>query len=150
MKQQSRPIEILLVEDNPADVDLTLESFAEISTRNRLHPVKDGEEALRFLRQQGEYTNAVRPDMIMLDLNLPRMDGLEVLEIIKSDPELKMLPVLVLTSSHSQKDILASYSLHANCYLTKPLGLDRFYQIARAVESFWFDLVALPRTERPG
>lgn len=149
MKPQPRPIEILLVEDNPADVDLTLESFSDIETANRLHPVKDGEEALRFLRREGEYAGAVRPDMVLLDLNLPRLDGLELLEIIKNDQVLKTLPVLVLTSSHSQKDILASYSRHANCYLTKPLGLDQFYQIARTIEAFWFQLVALPRHERP-
>ncbi|PAU79816.1 hypothetical protein CK501_11480 [Halovibrio salipaludis] len=144
MKPQSEALEILLVEDNPADVDLILESFAETGNGTRLHPVRDGEDAMRFLRQEGEYGEAVRPDLVLLDLNLPRMDGREVLEAIKSDPELKVLPVIVLTSSQARKDITTSYQLHANCYITKPLGLSQFYRIAEAVEGFWQHVAVLP------
>ena len=144
MKPQSEALEILLVEDNPADVDLILESFAETGNGTSLHPVRDGEDAMRFLRQEGEYGEAGRPDLVLLDLNLPRMDGREVLEAIKSDPELKVLPVIVLTSSQAQKDINTSYELHANCYITKPLGLSQFYRIAEAVEGFWQHVAVLP------
>ena len=144
MKTRSQALEILLVEDNPADVDLILESFAEAGNGTCLHPVRDGEDAMRFLRQEGEYEDVVRPDLVLLDLNLPRMDGREVLEAIKSDPELRALPVIVLTSSQAQKDITTSYELHANCYITKPLGLSQFYRIAKAIDGFWRDVATLP------
>lgn len=144
MKSQSQALEVLLVEDNPADVDLILESFAETGNGTRLHPVRDGEDAMRFLRQEDEYGGVVRPDLVLLDLNLPRMDGREVLEAIKSDAELRVLPVIVLTSSQARKDITTSYQLHANCYITKPLGLSQFYRIAEAVERFWQDVAVLP------
>ncbi|XOZ33617.1 response regulator [Halomonadaceae bacterium KBTZ08] len=144
MKSQSCAIDILLVEDNPADVDLTIESFAEAGNRACLYPVSDGEEAMRFLRHEGEHSGSVRPDLVLLDLNLPRMDGREVLQAIKTDPDLRSLPVIVLTSSQAQKDITTSYELHANCYITKPLGLSQFYQLAEAIEVFWSDVATLP------
>ncbi len=144
MKPHTNALEILLVEDNPADVDLILESFAETGRGTRLHPVRNGEDAMRFLRQEGAYSDAVSPDLVLLDLNLPRMDGREFLEAIKSDPALRALPVIVLTSSQARKDITTSYELHANCYITKPLGLSHFYRIAEAIEGFWGDVATLP------
>jgi chemotaxis family two-component system response regulator Rcp1 len=137
-------IEILLVEDNPADVDLTQETLAYAKIRNRLHVVTDGEEALEFLRRQGRYSDAVRPDVILLDLNLPRKDGREVLEELKADPDLRSIPVVVLTSSDAEKDVVRSYDLGANCYVTKPVDLDQFASVVRTIEDFWFIVVKLP------
>ena len=138
-------MEILLVEDNPGDIELTLEALREAKVNNRLSSVEDGLEALAFLRRQGRYADAPRPDVIFLDLNLPRKDGRETLAEIKQDPELCDIPVLVLTTSDAERDILASYKLHANCYITKPVGLEQFLTIVRSIEDFWFTIVRLPR-----
>ena len=140
----SRPVEILLVEDNPGDVRLTREALKEGKVRNNLYVTPDGVEALRFLRREGEHAQAVRPDLILLDLNLPRMDGREVLEVIKADPDLRHIPVVVLTSSQAEQDIVRAYDLHANCYVTKPVDLDQFIHVVRSIEDFWFTIVKLP------
>jgi CheY-like chemotaxis protein len=137
-------IEILLVEDNPADVDLTQETLAYAKIRNRLHVVSNGEEALAFLRREGRYSDVIRPDLILLDLNLPRKDGREVLEELKADPDLRSIPVVVLTSSDAEKDVVRSYDLGANCYVTKPVDLDQFANVVRTIEDFWFVVVKLP------
>lgn len=137
-------IEILLVEDNPADVDLTQETLAYAKIRNRLHVVSNGEEALAFLRREGRYSDVIRPDLILLDLNLPRKDGREVLEELKADPDLRSIPVVVLTSSDAEKDVVRSYDLGANCYVTKPVDLDQFSNVVRTIEDFWFVVVKLP------
>jgi CheY-like chemotaxis protein len=143
-----RTVEILLVEDNPGDVRLTLEAFKEGKLHNRLHIARDGEEALAFLRRQGPYAEAVRPDLILLDLNLPKKDGREVLAEIKQDQELHRIPVVVLTTSKAEQDILKVYDLHANCYITKPMDLDQFLRVVRAIEEFWLEIVKLPRDIR--
>lgn len=137
-------IEILLVEDNQADADLTRDALAEAKVINNLHVVDDGERAIAFLRREGEYGSAVRPDLILLDLNLPRRDGREVLEEIKTDVELRRIPVVILTSSKAEEDILKSYDLHANCYITKPVRLDGFLSVLDQIEGFWLSLVKLP------
>lgn len=137
-------VEILLVEDNPADVDLTRETLEFAKIRNRLHAVSDGVEALAFLRRQSPYEEAVRPDLILLDLNLPRKDGREVLQELKGEPSLRSIPVVVLTSSDAEKDVLKSYDLGANCYITKPVDLDQFADVVRSIEDFWFVVVKLP------
>ncbi len=139
-----RPVEILLVEDNPGDIRLTQEALAEVKVRHRLHVVTDGEAALEFLFRKGRYPKAVRPDLILLDLNLPRRNGREVLEQIKQDPDLKLIPVLVLTTSGSPLDVRAAYSLHANSYIVKPRDLDQFWQVASAIEEFWLRTATLP------
>ncbi|MBI3779879.1 MAG: response regulator [candidate division NC10 bacterium] len=138
------PIEILMVEDNPGDVRLVREALKEYKLRNNLHAVVDGVEAMAFLRQKGQYAGASRPDLILLDLNLPQKDGREVLAEIKSDPDLRRIPVVVLTSSQAEQDILKAYDLHANCYITKPVDLDRFVEIVRAIDEFWLAIVKLP------
>lgn len=143
----NRTVEILLVEDNPGDVRLTVEAFKEGKLANRLHVVKDGIEALAHLRRQGQYATAVRPDLILLDLNLPRKDGREVLAEIKVDADLKRIPVVILTTSTAEQDILKSYDLHANCYITKPVDLDQFIRVVKAIEDFWLEIVKLPRDE---
>ena len=140
----SRPVEILLVEDNPGDVRLTREALKEGKVHNNLHVAPDGVEALAFLRRQGEHAQAVRPDLILLDLNLPRKDGREVLEEIKADPSLRYIPVVVLTSSQAEQDILRAYDLHANCYVSKPVDLDQFITVVQSIENFWFTIVKLP------
>jgi two-component system, chemotaxis family, response regulator Rcp1 len=140
----SRPIEVLLVEDNPGDVRLTREALREGKVRNNLHVTPDGVEALAFLRRQGPYADAVRPDLILLDLNLPRKDGREVLQEIKNEPGLRNIPVVVLTSSQAEQDILRAYDLHANCYITKPVDLDQFITVVKSIEDFWFTIVRLP------
>ena len=140
----SRPVEILLVEDNPGDVRLTREALREGKVRNNLHVAADGVEALHFLRKEGRFADAVRPDLILLDLNLPKKDGREVLEDIKSDPDLRYIPVVVLTSSQAEQDILRAYDLHANCSVTKPVDLDQFIHVVRSIEDFWFTIVKLP------
>jgi chemotaxis family two-component system response regulator Rcp1 len=142
-----KQIELLLVEDNPGDVRLTQEALKDGKVLNRLHVVKDGVEALAFLRREGKYANAIRPDLILLDLNLPKKDGREVLEEIKSDLDLKRIPVVILTVSKAEEDIIRSYELHANCYITKPVDLDRFIEVVKAIEDFWFTIVKLPPKE---
>ena len=139
-----RPIEILLVEDNPGDVRLTREIFKAARIRNLIHTVEDGVEAMEYLRNQGKYADAAKPDLILLDLNLPRKDGREVLAEIKSDDELKRIPIVVLTISKAEEDILKTYSLHANCYITKPVDLDQFIKVVASIEDFWLSVVKLP------
>jgi two-component system, chemotaxis family, response regulator Rcp1 len=139
-----RPIEILLVEDNPGDVRLTVEGLNEGKVRNHLHVARDGVEALAFLRREGEFSNAVRPDLILLDLNLPRKDGREVLQDLKSDPMFRTIPVVVLTTSRSEQDVLRSYELQANCYITKPVDLEQFITVVKSIEDFWLTIVTLP------
>ena len=138
------PIEILLVEDNPGDVRLTKEALKEAKVRNELFVVEDGVAALEFLHCQGKYADTPRPDLILLDLNLPKKDGREVLEEIKQDSSLKRIPVVVLTTSHAEEDILKTYNLHANCYVTKPVDLDQFITIVKSIEDFWLTIVRLP------
>jgi len=136
--------EILLVEDNPGDVFLTQEAFRESRLAHRLSVVEDGEEAVRFLRRQGEHQAAPKPDLILLDLNLPRKDGREVLAEVKSDDALRHIPIIVLTTSEADQDVRRAYKLHANCYLTKPIRMDDFLQKIKSVEDFWLGLVRLP------
>ena len=139
-----RPVEILLVEDNPGDVRLTREALREGKVRNNLAVAFDGVEAMAYLRKEGEHAGAVRPDLILLDLNLPRKDGREVLNEIKCDPSLRNIPVVVLTSSQADDDIARVYDLHANCYVTKPVDLDQFIRVVESIEDFWFTIVKLP------
>jgi chemotaxis family two-component system response regulator Rcp1 len=141
-----RPIEILLVEDSPGDVRLTREALADAKVRNNLTVCSDGVEALRCLRQEGNFRGTGKPDLILLDLNLPKKDGRQVLEEIKDDPELRRIPVVVLTTSKADEDILRSYDLHANCYISKPVDLDRFIEVVRSIEDFWLTIVKLPST----
>lgn len=143
-RPNGRPIEILLVEDNPGDVRLTREALKEGKVRNNMQVAEDGEEALAFLHRQGRYAQATRPDLILLDLNLPKKSGREVLEEIKADPELKRIPVVVLTVSKAEQDVLKSYNLHANCYITKPVDLDQFITVVQSIEDFWLTVVMLP------
>jgi two-component system, chemotaxis family, response regulator Rcp1 len=138
------PIEILLVEDNPGDVRLTQEALRDSKLHNRLSVVEDGVEALAFLKREGHYNDSPRPDIILLDLNLPRKSGREVLEEIKNDEVLKRIPVVVLTTSEDERDVMASYNLHANCYITKPVDLSQFITIVRNIKEFWFTIVRLP------
>ena len=139
-----KPIEILLVEDNQGDVRLTQEALKEGKVRNNLHVVWNGVEALSYLRAEGDYASAVRPDLILMDLNLPLKDGREVLQEIKSDPSLRRIPVVILTTSQAEEDILRAYDLHVNCYITKPVDLDQFIRIVRSIEDFWLSVVRLP------
>ena len=138
------PVEILLVEDNPGDVRLMEEALIEAKIRNHLHVVAHGDEALDFLHRRGAYADARRPDLILLDLNLPGIDGRDVLKEIKQDPDLKRIPVVVLTTSASEEDILKSYDLHANCYVTKPVDMSGFIAVVRSIDFFWFCVVKLP------
>jgi CheY-like chemotaxis protein len=140
-----RPVEILLVEDNPGDVRLTIEALRESKVRNSLSVAKDGVEALAFLRREGTFASAVRPDLILLDLNLPRKDGRQVLSEIKSDPALRTIPVVILTTSRAEQDVLRSYELQANCYITKPVDLEQFMTVVKSIEDFWLAIVTLPR-----
>lgn len=139
-----RPVEILLVEDSPSDADLTEEALSEGKVLNHLHWVPDGVEALAFLHREGKYSNAPRPDLILLDLNLPKKDGREVLAQIKADPNLKLIPVVILTTSAAERDILRVYELNANCYVTKPIDLEQFISVVKLIEEFWLALVKLP------
>jgi CheY-like chemotaxis protein len=139
-----KPVEILLVEDNPMDVIVTREALKEGKVCNNLSVVQDGEEAIEFLRREGRYANAPRPDVVLLDLNLPKKDGLAVLSEIKDDPTLKYIPVIVLTTSKAEEDIVKSYKLHANCFITKPVDLDQFTAVVKSIEDFWFEIVKLP------
>ena len=140
-----KPIAVLLVEDDPGDVVLIREAFADNKVHNRLHCVADGVEAIDFLRREGEFAAAPRPDLILLDLNLPRKDGREVLAEIKEDEELKHIPVVVLTTSKAEEDVLRSYDLHANAYVTKPVDFDRFIEVVRQIDEFFVSVVKLPR-----
>jgi two-component system, chemotaxis family, response regulator Rcp1 len=140
----SKTIDILLVEDSPGDVRLTIEALKEAKVGNRLSVVTDGVEAMDFLQQKGAYKDAMRPDLILLDLNLPRKDGREVLAEIKNDPSLKHIPVVVLTTSRSEADILKAYDLHANCYIAKPVDFKQFMVVVQSIESFWLTVVKLP------
>lgn len=140
----SSAIEILLVEDNPADVRLTQEALRESKISNRLHAVGDGEQALRFLRREGEHAESPRPDLVLLDLNLPRLSGREVLAQVKADPALRRIPVVVLTTSEAEEDIVRSYDLHANAYVRKPVDFHQFTDVVRLIEDFWFTVVKLP------
>jgi CheY-like chemotaxis protein len=143
------PIEVLLVEDDPGDVLMTREALAHHKVTNRLNVVSDGDEALAYLRRQGRYGNAVRPDLVLLDLNLPRRDGREVLAEIKNDADLHQIPVVVLTTSSADEDILRSYQLHANAYVTKPVDFDRFISVVRRIDDFFVSVVRLPpRSDR--
>ncbi len=142
--EASPPVEILLVEDNPGDVRLTKEALREGKVYSNLHWAKDGVEALDFLRHRGAHQNAPRPDIILLDLNLPKKDGREVLQEIKGDDALKHIPVVVLTTSKAEEDVLRSYELHANCYVTKPVDLDKFIVVVKSIDRFWLTVVTLP------
>ena len=144
MVERNGPIEILLVEDNPGDVRLTKEALKEGKVYSNLHTVKDGVEAMEFLRKQGKYKDVPRPDIILLDLNLPRKDGREVLEEIKSDDALKRIPVVVLITSKAEEDVLRTYNLHANCYVTKPVDLEKFMVVVKTIDVFWLTVVTLP------
>jgi CheY-like chemotaxis protein len=141
-------IQVLLVEDNPGDVRLTREALREGKVRNNLSVAPDGVEALAFLRRQGKYADAPRPDVILLDLNLPKKDGREVLVEVKADPSLRNIPVVILTSSEAERDIAQAYDLHANCYITKPVDLDQFIHVVKSIEEFWFTIVKLPPEPR--
>ena len=140
-----KPIEILLVEDSPGDVRLTRETLKDAKVLNHLNVVGDGEEAMAFLRRDAPHADAPRPDLILLDLNLPKKDGREVLAEIKSDSQLRRIPVVVLTTSAAEQDILESYDLHANCYITKPVDLDQWMTVVKSIEDFWLTIVKLPR-----
>jgi CheY-like chemotaxis protein len=138
------PVEILLVEDNEGDARLAKEALRESKMRNTLYHVSDGVEAMEFLHQEGQYAQVPRPDLILLDLNLPRMDGREVLAIIKNDANLKRIPVVILTTSSSEADVFKSYNLHANCYITKPIDLNQFIKVVKSIKDFWLTIVKLP------
>ncbi len=140
-----RPIKILMVEDNPDDVDLTIEALKDGKIRNEMYVVNNGVDAIAFLRKEGEYERVPRPDVMLLDLNLPKKNGREVLAEIKSDPDLTMIPVVVLTTSDAEEDILKAYKLHANCYITKPVDFEQFIKVVKSIEQFWFSVVKLPR-----
>jgi chemotaxis family two-component system response regulator Rcp1 len=144
IKQDNRPIEVLLVEDNPGDIRLTQEAFKENKMLNNLSVVKDGLEAMAFLRREGQYSDAPAPDLILLDLNLPKKDGRQVLAEIKSDDNLKCIPVVILTTSDADEDILKSYELHANCYIKKPVDIEQFFDVVKSIEDFWVAIVILP------
>jgi len=144
MKIIDKPVEILLVEDNEGDIGLIEEVFEEAKIRNTLHIAEDGEEAILFLRGEGKFSGSPRPDIILLDLNLPKKDGREVLREIKEDNHLKNIPVVVLTTSRAEKDILRSYDLHANAYVTKPLDFDQLIKVVKSIENFWLEIVKLP------
>lgn len=143
-KREGTPIEILLVEDNLADADLMMEALEECSIANNLHLARDGFEAMDFVYRNGEFADAPRPDLIMLDLNLPKKDGREVLAEVKSDVNLKRIPIIIITTSMAEEDILRSYDLHANCYVTKPRDLSQLFDVVQRIEQFWFEAVRLP------
>ena len=141
----ARSIEILLVEDNPGDARLTIEAMREAKMSNRIHVVEDGVEAMQFLRREGRFGDAPRPDLILLDLNPPKKDGRQVLAEVKADPALRRIPVVVLTTSRAEEDVLRAYDLHANCYITKPVDLAQFMKIVAQIEEFWIKVVVLPK-----
>ena len=142
--QTMNHVDIILVEDSPADVLITREAFEEFRLTNTLHIVEDGVEAMAFLNQEGKYASAPQPDLILLDLNLPRKNGREVLTEIKADPRFKSIPVVILTTSHSEKDVLQAYDQHANCYIVKPVGFENFVEAMKSIRQFWFSVVTLP------
>lgn len=144
-----RPIEILLVEDSSTDVMLAEEALEHAKMRNNLHVVKDGVEAMAFLRKQGKYAGVPRPDLVLLDLNMPRKDGREVLSEVKADDDLKCIPIVVLTTSKAQADVLKAYGLHANCYISKPVDFEQFANVVQAIDQFWFTVVTLPTATVP-
>ena len=143
--EAEREIQVLLVEDDPGDVLMTREAFEDYKVHNQLHVVNDGEQAMAFLRNEGEYAELPRPDLVLLDLNLPRMDGREVLRQVKGDPALRAIPIVVLTTSEADEDILRSYELHANAYVTKPVDFDHFIEVVRMTDDFFVNIVKLPR-----
>lgn len=142
--EDAEMIEILLVEDNPGDIRLTKEAFKDAKVANNLHIARDGEEAIHFLRKESPFQDAVTPDIILLDLNLPKLDGREVLEIIKADPNLRSIPVVILTSSEAEVDVVQTYNLHANCYVVKPVDFDKFITVIKSIKDFWLSVVKLP------
>lgn len=144
-----RKIEILLVEDNPADVMLTEEAFEEARIANRLHVARDGVDALEFLHRQGRHESAPTPDVILLDVNMPRMNGLELLAVLKADPELRRIPIIMLTTSRAEQDVWRSYDLHVNAYIPKPVSVGEFFEVVRTFETFWLAIVALPPHAAP-
>ena len=144
MPNSTKIIDVLLVEDDPGDVLMTREAFEDNKLRNRLWVVSDGVSALEFLRKEGEHTDAPTPDLVLLDLNLPRMDGREVLQALKADADLRSIPVVVLTTSEAEEDVVRSYSLHANAYVTKPVDFDRFIEVVRQIDEFFVEVVRLP------
>jgi CheY-like chemotaxis protein len=143
-----RPVKILLVEDNPGDVRLTIEALKEAKVLNKLILAKDGIDALSLLRQEGQYADVAPPDLILLDLNLPKKDGREVLAEIKNDDKLKHIPVVILTTSRDEEDVVKSYNLHANCYISKPVELDQFIRVVKSIEDFWLGIVVLPKNDK--
>ena len=144
MEAEMRLVEILLVEDNPGDARLAMEALKDAKVKNNLHWVKDGVEAMAFLRREGKYADAPHPDVILLDLNLPRKDGREVLAEIKQDEGLRRIPVVILTVSNAEEDIIKTYNLHANCYIRKPVDLDQFIEVVKSIDYFWLTIVTLP------
>jgi CheY-like chemotaxis protein len=146
--EETCPIEILLVEDSPSDTELTLEALKDFKVRNHVSVVEDGVQAMQFLRRQGPYAQAPRPDLIMLDLNLPRKDGREVLAAIKGNDNFRSIPIVVLTTSRADQDILRAYQLNANCYINKPVDFNQFLEVIRSIESFWLYVVTLPPSPR--
>ena len=142
---QQKIVDILLVEDNEGDIRLTKEALADSKINNKMYVVTDGEQAMDFLRKKGKYKDAVRPDLILLDLNLPKKDGRQVLSEIKQDDDLKRIPVVILTTSDAEKDIVQSYNLYANCYIRKPVDFNQFTQVVESIEDFWFTIVKLPK-----
>ncbi len=140
----AKPIEILLVEDNPAEVRLTIEGLKEARIANNLNAVMDGQSAIEYLQRRGKYQSATRPDLVLLDLNLPGIDGRSVLKHINEDPQLKIIPVVIITSSEAESDIIKSYEAHANCFISKPIDFDGFTKVIRSIEHFWFTVVRLP------
>jgi two-component system response regulator len=144
LRMHGRPVEILLVEDSPGDVQLTIEPLRDAKVSTHLHVANDGEEALAFLRHDEGFEGVPRPDLVLLDLNLPRKSGHEVLEEIKSDPDLRRIPVVILSTSDAEDDVLAAYDRSANCYVTKPVDLDRFWEVVRSIDQFWLSFVKLP------
>jgi CheY-like chemotaxis protein len=144
--EQVRVIDVLLVEDDPGDVLMTREAFADFKVHNTLHVVNNGVDAMAFMRHEGEFADAPRPDLVLLDLNLPKMDGREVLAAVKEDPNLRAIPIVVLTTSEAEEDVVRSYSLHANAYVTKPVDFDRFIEVVRRIDDFFVSIVRLPAT----
>lgn len=143
--ERGRPIEILMVEDNPGDIRLTQEALKKNKLKNILHSVDNGVDALAYLRKEGKFKTRNRPDLIILDLNIPKKNGMEVLKEVKEDPILRRIPVVILTSSRAEEDIVRGYNLHANCYITKPVDLGKFIEVVKALEDFWLEIVRLPK-----
>ena len=148
LRMTGHPVEILLVEDSPGDVQLTNEALRDAKVSTHLHVATDGEEALAFLRREAGFEDVPRPDLVLLDLNLPKKSGHEVLEEIKSDPELRRIPVVILSTSDAEDDVLAAYDRSANCYVTKPVDLDRFWEVVRSIDQFWLSFARLPSAAR--